>query len=57
MIREALAHLHWSYLPVISMFLFLSVFLGALAWVYRKESAAIYEEMGALPLNEKGDQR
>jgi CHASE2 domain-containing sensor protein len=57
MIRQTLAHLHWTWLPVISMFLFLSVFLGACIWVYRRESAEIYRELGALPLQKEGDQR
>lgn len=50
MIRDLLTHLHWEYLPVLSMFLFFSVFIGAVLWVYRKESKRIYEELGALPL-------
>lgn len=57
MIRQTLEHLHWTWLPVISMFLFLSVFLGACIWVYRRESAEIYRELGALPLQKEGDQR
>lgn len=55
MIREALANLHWSYLPVVSMMMFFGVFLGVLIWVYRKESHRVYHEMGTLPLQE--DQR
>lgn len=57
MIREALSQLHWSVLPVISMLLFASVFVGAVIWVYRKESKAIYAEVGLLPLDHplKGD--
>lgn len=54
MIREVLAHLHWSTLPVISMFLFLSVFVGAVLWVFRKDSKTIYEKLGNLPLD-RGD--
>jgi cbb3-type cytochrome oxidase subunit 3 len=52
MIREALAHLHWSWLPVISMLLFSAVFVGVLLWSYRRGSAEIYKEMSQLPLNE-----
>ncbi len=48
MIRETLAHLHWSVLPVISMFLFLAVFIGVLLWVNRRESHQIYQEMEGL---------
>ena len=49
MIRDALAHLHWSVLPVVSMFMFMSVFIGVLIWVYRKDSNHIYKEMENLP--------
>ena len=56
MMREFLSHLHWTWLPVISMFLFMSVFVGAVIWVFRKESKEIYRDLGALPLQEKGDQ-
>ena len=52
MIREALANLHWSWLPVISMGLFFGVFLGVLIWVYRKESKQVYHYMENLPLEE-----
>lgn len=52
MIRDTLAHLHWSVLPVVSMLMFLSVFVGVLIWVYRKESHRVYQEMGNLPLQE-----
>ena len=54
MIRETLAHLHWSTLPVISMLMFASVFVGVVIWANRKESRSIYQEMENLPLEEKG---
>ena len=56
MIRDFLSNLHWSTLPVISMFLFISVFLGAVIWVFRKESTEVYQELGALPLEKEGNQ-
>jgi len=49
MIREYLAHLHWSVLPVVSMFIFLTIFVGAMIWVYRKDSTRIYKTMENLP--------
>ena len=54
MIREAIGALHWSYLPVISMFMFLSIFLGSLIWVFRKGSKEVYSELSQLPLAEEG---
>lgn len=54
MIREVLAHLHWSALPVISMLLFCAVFVGVLIWVHRSKSGEIYRQMENLPLEETG---
>ena len=51
MIREFLTHFHWSILPVITMFMFMSVFFGALIWVFRKGSKDIYSELSNLPLD------
>lgn len=45
MIKEFLSHLHWSILPVVTMFMFLSVFLGAVAWVFRKGSSEEYRKI------------
>ena len=52
MIRELLTHVHWSILPVVSMMLFISVFVGSLIWVFRKESSSVYVKLAALPLEE-----
>jgi cbb3-type cytochrome oxidase subunit 3 len=54
MIREALSHLHWTMLPVVSMLMFAMVFVGVLLWSNRKESRSIYKEMENLPLEENG---
>ncbi len=54
MIREALSHLHWTTLPVVSMLMFAMVFVGVLLWSNRKESRSIYKEMENLPLEENG---
>ena len=54
MIRETLAHLHWTTLPVISMLMFATVFVGVVIWANRKESRRIYSEMENLPLEENG---
>ena len=49
MIREYLSRLHWSVLPVVSMFIFLTIFVGVMIWVYRKDSTRIYKTMENLP--------
>lgn len=48
MIREFLSNLHWTTLPILTMFLFLSVFLGAIAWVFRKGSTEIYDSISKI---------
>jgi cbb3-type cytochrome oxidase subunit 3 len=53
MIREALSHLHWSVLPVVSMFSFLGVFVGILFWSFRKGSTGVYETASRLPLEQR----
>lgn len=45
MIRSYLANLHWSVLPVVSMGLFIAVFLGVVIWVNRKGSDKVYNQM------------
>lgn len=55
MIRDVLANLHWTALPVLSMLLFAAVFVGVLFWVFRKESNSIYHAMGQLPLQDDRD--
>jgi len=55
MIREALSHLHWTTLPIISMMMFVGVFLGVLLWVYRRESGKVYHEMEQLPLENNAE--
>ena len=61
MIKELVMQMHWSFLPVVSMGMFISVFLGALIWVFRRESNTVYTELQSLPLSDepfisKGDQ-
>lgn len=34
-----------------ALLLFLLVFLGALAWIFRKDSPGLYESLSHLPLN------
>ena len=57
MIREALSHLHWSVLPVVSMLSFLAVFLGILFWSFRNGSGRIYQQAGLLPLDGQDEGR
>lgn len=52
MIRDWLSHLHWSTLPIITMMMFICVFVGAVIWVYRKRSGEIYAQVSRMPLEE-----
>ncbi len=51
--QQALAYFTDSYLIVIALFLFLSVFLGYLIWVWRKGSKKHYDYLSQLPLHEE----
>ncbi len=42
-------------LPSIGMVLFLTVFIGMIIWVFRKNSKEIYQEMSQIPLEEGND--
>ena len=53
MIREFLSHLHWTTLPIITMLMFMGVFFGAVLWVYRRQSTAVYHEASRLPLQDE----
>jgi len=54
MIRETLMHLHWSVLPVFSMLVFFTVFIGVIFWVNRSGSKEIYQKLNAVVLEEGG---
>ncbi len=49
----ALSQFNDIYLVVIGLFLFFSVFIGAVFWAYRKGSKKHYEYLSKLPLREE----
>ncbi len=49
----ALSQFNDVYLIVIGFFLFFSVFIGAVFWVYRKGSKKHYDYLSKLPLREE----
>ncbi len=49
----ALSQFNDIYLVVIGFFLFFSVFIGAVFWVYRKGSKKHYDYLSQLPLREE----
>ncbi|MGZ3696761.1 MAG: CcoQ/FixQ family Cbb3-type cytochrome c oxidase assembly chaperone [Bdellovibrionota bacterium] len=50
MIQRVLSHYHLPLLTCLGLLLFMGVFIGALLWVYRKESADVYQALADLPL-------
>lgn len=53
MIREVLSHYHLPVLSGIGLLLFMAVFCGALAWVFRKGSTGFYASMQAMPFEDE----
>ncbi len=41
---------------IFALFIFIAVFVGACLWIFRKNSAKVYDEMANIPL-EKGQKR
>ena len=50
--REVLTHFPWINLVLASQLIFLGLFLGALAWVFRPKSKNFYEKLANLPVKE-----
>ena len=51
--QQALAYFTDIYLIAIAFFLFLSVFVGYIFWVYRKGSKKHHDYLSLLPLHEE----
>ena len=51
--RQVFENFDLTILPSIGMILFLSVFLGMVIWVFRRNSKQIYNEMSQIPLEEE----
>jgi cbb3-type cytochrome oxidase subunit 3 len=52
LIKEALTHFPLPALTCIGLVLFISVFVGAVFWVYRPGSRAFYEALERTPLQD-----
>lgn len=57
MIQRVLSHYHLAGLSCVGLVLFFLVFLGALAWVLRPGSIAIYKNLESLPFEKNLDGR
>ncbi|HTL11916.1 MAG TPA: cbb3-type cytochrome c oxidase subunit 3 [Bdellovibrionota bacterium] len=52
MIQSVLSHYPLTGLTCVGLLLFFAVFMGALLWVFRKGSSAVYTNLQNLPLQE-----
>lgn len=50
---QVLANFTMPWLTCLGLVLFFTVFCGAIAWVYRKSGAPVYERLRSLPLEEE----
>jgi cbb3-type cytochrome oxidase subunit 3 len=50
MMQQVLAHYHLPGLACLGLLLFVAVFAGAVAWVFRKGSGGYYRALERLPL-------
>ncbi len=53
--RDVLTHFPFLSLVVIGQLLFLTIFVGALFWVFRKGSKSFYDRMSSLPIDNGGN--
>lgn len=49
---EGLQYFTDQYLLIIGLLIFVSLFLGFVAWVFRKDRQGLYQEVSKLPLQE-----
>lgn len=52
---EVLVHFPYMSLVVAGQVIFFLVFVGALAWIFRKGARQFYQELAKLPLEQKGE--
>lgn len=52
MIRQALAYFPMMDLVLVGQLLFLGLFLGVVAWVFRKGSSKFYDSLSRVPLED-----
>lgn len=51
--QQFLSNFPFLDLVVVGQLLFFTIFLGALAWVFRSGSKEFYDKLAALPLDDK----
>lgn len=53
MIQRVLSHYHLAPLTCVGLVLFMLVFLGAVAWVFRQESEKTYSHLKNMPFEDQ----
>lgn len=56
-LTQSIAHTVLPWFTCVGLVLFMLVFIGALFWVFRKESRSVYERLSHLPLETDGEVR
>lgn len=52
--QTVLEGFNWIYLTNFALVLFVSLFLGMLIWIFRKESKEVYREAADMPFAKEG---
>ncbi|MGE3262743.1 MAG: hypothetical protein AB7K68_13255 [Bacteriovoracia bacterium] len=55
LVREFLRNYPYMNLVVCGELIFFAVFIAAIFWVFRRNSAAFYEQLARIPLEKNGD--
>ena len=50
--QQGLAYFTDTYLTLIAMVIFMLVFVGMVAWTYRRQAKEMYKKMAEMPLQE-----
>lgn len=57
MIREALTHWPWKWMPLVGLCIFFGVFIGLLFWTRRKGANELYQKIALIPLSDEETQK
>ena len=55
--QSVLAGFDWTILTNIALLIFLTLFIGIVIWVFRKDSSKIYQEASSVPLGAEGEKK
>lgn len=50
--QEVLSNFEWIYLSIFALLLFMTLFIGVLAWIVRKDSDKTYAEAAMIPFEQ-----